>query len=84
MARDHLAAPGTAQLRAREAASAAAHARWCYTAALARVESRGMHRRLDATGLDPAFGHRLLVSGLDEIAVRPDRHAVTEREALAS
>ncbi|WP_199537109.1 hypothetical protein [Spongiactinospora gelatinilytica] len=49
-----------------------AHARWMYTAALARQESRGMHKREDRPAQDAALRHRLLVSGLDEIAVRPD------------
>ncbi|WP_225878611.1 FAD-dependent oxidoreductase [Spongiactinospora rosea] len=59
-------------VQARQAAAMAAHARWMYTAALARQESRGMHKREDRPDQDAALRHRLLVSGLDEITVRPD------------
>jgi aspartate oxidase len=62
-------------------------ARWCYTAALTRAESRGMHRRLDAPDTDPAFGHRLVTGGLDEIWLRPDPvtgDGARESEGLAS
>jgi succinate dehydrogenase/fumarate reductase flavoprotein subunit len=86
-ARDHLAGTGIEQLRAREAAAVAANARWCYTAALARGESRGMHRRLDAPDADPALGCRLVTGGLDEIWVRRDEPAVDladEGQVLAS
>ncbi|MFC5061010.1 FAD-binding protein [Actinomycetospora atypica] len=60
--------PGT---RAREAAAMVAHARWMYRAALARPESRAMHRRDDHPATDPSQARRLRVTGLDEIVVRP-------------
>ncbi|WP_052848196.1 FAD-dependent oxidoreductase [Streptomyces avicenniae] len=63
---------GRTTLRAREASAMTAHARWMYTAALARTESRGVHRRTDHPATDPAQTRRLLVSGLDRLAVRPD------------
>jgi succinate dehydrogenase/fumarate reductase flavoprotein subunit len=43
-----------------------------YTAALARTESRGMHKRLDHPGADPDLRHRLIVGGLDELWSTPD------------
>jgi succinate dehydrogenase/fumarate reductase flavoprotein subunit len=71
---------GIAALRSREAAAMTATARWSYTAALHRTESRGMHRRLDAPATDPAFAHSIEITGLDAIHVRRDAPA----EALAS
>lgn len=64
--------------RAREAAAMVAHARWMYTSALARTESRGMHRRDDFPATDPALGHRLRTSGLDRVRVRAERAAGTD------
>ena len=63
-------APG--RLAAREAAALVATARWSVASAEARRESRGMHRRVDAPHLDPAFSHRLVASGLSEIRISPD------------
>ncbi|MGY0709640.1 FAD-binding protein [Azospirillum argentinense] len=65
------AAPSSADdsLRAREAAAMLATSRWMYRSALARTESRGMHRRLDHAALDPAQRHLLTVGGLDEVHV---------------
>ena len=65
----HGAGPGA--LRSREVASMTAHARWCYGAALARQESRGMHRRIDAPERDARLTHRLIVGGLDQVWVQP-------------
>ncbi|APG95125.1 FAD-dependent oxidoreductase [Sinorhizobium americanum] len=59
-------------LRLREVAAMTATARWMYRAALARTETRGMHRRDDFSKQDPAQRHRLIVSGLGHIAVRPE------------
>jgi succinate dehydrogenase/fumarate reductase flavoprotein subunit len=41
-------------------------------AALARTESRGLHRRTDHPDRDVALQHRLLVGGLDDVGVRPE------------
>ena len=81
--RAHLAGEGTGRLRAREVASVTAAARWSVAAALARTESRGMHRRTDLPGRDDALAVSLLVSGLDEVTVRAGRRPA-EREERAS
>ncbi|MFB4304564.1 FAD-dependent oxidoreductase [Actinomadura sp. GTD37] len=70
--RSSLAAPGAEARRAREAAAMTAFARWMYSSALARTETRGMHKREDFPKLDPAQHHRLLTGGLDEIWVAPE------------
>lgn len=75
------AARGAEAVRTRQAAAMVAHARWMYTSALARTESRGMARREDFPALDPAQHHRLTVGGLDELWVRPETSA---RQAVAS
>jgi len=49
-----------------------AHARWMYNAALARTESRGMHKRIDYPAADPGQQHRLLTGGLDQVWVAPE------------
>ena len=54
-------------LRAREAAALAATARWSYTAALARTETRGMHTLSEYPDLDPGQQHRLIVTGIEKI-----------------
>jgi succinate dehydrogenase/fumarate reductase flavoprotein subunit len=64
--------PGEDAFRAREAVAMLAHGRWMYHAALARTESRGMHRRHDYPDRDPAQTHRLITGGLDEIWTRPE------------
>ena len=69
--RAHLVGEGAARLRARETASVTAAARWSVAAALARTESRGMHRRTDRPDRDDALGVSLLVGGLDTVTVGP-------------
>lgn len=56
-----------ARLRAREAIAMLATARWMYRSALARTETRGMHRRAEFPATDPAQRHRVLCGGLDDI-----------------
>jgi succinate dehydrogenase/fumarate reductase flavoprotein subunit len=70
--RSGAAATGADLPRLRQAAAMVAHARWMYTGALARTESRGMARRQEFPDLDPAQYHRLAVGGLDELWVRPE------------
>ncbi|MER8385430.1 FAD-binding protein [Mesorhizobium sp. M1428] len=75
--RDHLQGEGLERIRTREAASIAAAGRWSVAAALHRSESRGMHRRTDLPSKNPAFAHRLVITGVDDfrIAGAPDRLA---------
>ena len=68
-----IAAPSAADtvVKAREAAAMLATARWMYRSALARTETRGMHKRYDHLQQDDAQHHYLTVAGLDEIQVSP-------------
>ena len=65
----HAASNGLAAVKAREAAALTATSRWAYRSALARTESRGMHRRRDMPEADPGFTTSLHVSGLDEVRI---------------
>jgi succinate dehydrogenase/fumarate reductase flavoprotein subunit len=69
------AASGADVLRAREAAAMLATARWMYRSALARQESRGMHRRDDYPDLDARYRHYITAGGLDEVWTSPRAHA---------
>ncbi|TCL71813.1 FAD-binding protein [Rhizobium sp. BK251] len=79
--RNHLAGEGSDRLRTREAAAIAASGRWSLTAALARKESRGMHRRVDLNGNDPAFARRIILTGVDDIRIGGETE---DRRELAS
>jgi succinate dehydrogenase/fumarate reductase flavoprotein subunit len=68
----HAHAEGLDQVAARETAAMIATARWCNAAALARVESRGMHMRADAPGARDDTSRRLHVGGLDAVWTRYD------------
>lgn len=61
----------------RESAAMLATARWMYTAALARTESRGMHKRLDFPQQDVSQHHRIIVNGLDHITISTEKVGVT-------
>jgi succinate dehydrogenase/fumarate reductase flavoprotein subunit len=52
-------------IKARETAAMLATARWMYTSALARTETRGMHKRYDHLQQDEAQRGYLMVGGLD-------------------
>jgi succinate dehydrogenase/fumarate reductase flavoprotein subunit len=54
-------------VKAREAVAMLATSRWMYRSALARTETRGMHRRRDFNSLDPQQRHRITCGGLDEL-----------------
>lgn len=59
-------------VRAREAAAMLATARFMYSTASERSETRGMHKHLDFPASDAAQQRRLIASGLDQILVRPE------------
>jgi len=59
-------------LRTREIAAMAATARWCYSAAVQRKESRGMHQRSDVPQQNPSFDAHLRVYGVDQVQSRFD------------
>lgn len=59
-------------LRAREIAAMAATARWCYSAAEQRKESRGMHQRSDTPEQNPLFDAHLRIAGVDQPRTRHD------------
>ncbi|WP_262703404.1 MULTISPECIES: FAD-binding protein [Streptomyces] len=67
-------------VRARQAAAMVAHARWMYTAALARTETRGMAKRLDFPAQDPGQHHRIVTGGLDRVWTRPEPLTTAPRE----
>jgi succinate dehydrogenase/fumarate reductase flavoprotein subunit len=60
-------------IRGREAAAMLATARWMYTTARHRQESRGMHKHQDFPQLDPGQQRRLVTSGLDVVSVRAEQ-----------
>ncbi|TBL75274.1 FAD-dependent oxidoreductase [Paenibacillus thalictri] len=60
------------RVRTRELSAMAATARWMYTAALARKETRGMHTLKEYPTADLQQQHRLIVSGIEHIRIRPE------------
>ena len=64
-------------VRAREAAAMLATARWAFTGALARAESRGMHVRDDMPATNDALAVRIVLDGVDEVAVTDEPLGVT-------
>ncbi|ANB74990.1 oxidoreductase [Paraburkholderia phytofirmans OLGA172] len=64
-------------VRARESAALVATGRWCYAAALARTESRGMHQRSDAPAQDPHLAVRIAAGGLERVWTRIPHHPLT-------
>jgi len=72
-----LGGSGPDRVRAREAAALLAVARWTKYSALARTESRGMHRRTDHPVAVERWCTRLLAGGLDTVWVREDQCALS-------
>ncbi|UKS29246.1 FAD-binding protein [Paenibacillus sp. HWE-109] len=66
------------RVRTREVAAMIATARWMYTAALERKETRGLHMLQEYPETDPAQQYRLLVSGIDEIHIRKEEKSAQE------
>ena len=59
-------------VRGREAAAMVATARWMYSSALERKETRGMHRHQDYPAQDANQHHRLSSGGLDQVWVKAE------------
>jgi succinate dehydrogenase/fumarate reductase flavoprotein subunit len=77
-------ASATRVVKAREAAAMLATSRWMYRSALARTETRGMHKREDHPGLDAAQRHHLVSTGLDQVAVTVSAAAKRLQQELAA
>ncbi|WP_280233202.1 FAD-binding protein [Nocardia cyriacigeorgica] len=76
-----LGGAGAEGLRAREAAALLAVARWTEYSALARTESRGVHRRTDHPEADARWRVRLRSGGLDSVWVRKTARTPIEPQA---
>ncbi|MEH2395609.1 MAG: FAD-binding protein [Nostoc sp.] len=66
-------------IRAREAAAMVATARWMYSSAIERKETRGMHRHLDYPEIDANQQHYLISGGLDQVWVKVEPLESTEK-----
>jgi succinate dehydrogenase/fumarate reductase flavoprotein subunit len=71
-------------VKARESAAMLATARWMYRSALARPESRGMHRREDHPKADPSQRRHILTGGLDEVWIGHAAAATHNSQGLAA
>lgn len=67
-----LGGKGADRMRARQAAALLAVARWTKYSALARAETRGMHRRTDHPGVGNDWRVRLVSGGMKSVWVRPE------------
>lgn len=76
-----LGGEGLARLRHRETASAIAAARWSLTAAFARTESRGMHRRTDHPAQAEGPVRRYPLTGTDRIVLEPQAEPELQEQA---
>jgi succinate dehydrogenase/fumarate reductase flavoprotein subunit len=71
-------------VKAREAAAMLATSRWMYRSALARAETRGMHKREDHPRLDVAQRHHFISAGLDQVQVTVGAAAERSQQELAA
>lgn len=66
----HAIGTGRGKVAVRSAAAVVANARWVMASARDRIETRGIHVRVDAPQADPAQARRLLSGGLDRVWTR--------------
>lgn len=59
-----------------------ATARWMYSSALERKETRGMHKHEDHPQLDANQQHHLISGGLDQVWVKPEPQKLETQELL--
>src|SRR5580698_5016619 len=80
------AGPASAErvVKAREAAAMLATSRWMYRSALARTETRGMHKREDHPRQDTAQRHHLVSAGLDQIQITMRSAAERPQQEIAA
>jgi succinate dehydrogenase/fumarate reductase flavoprotein subunit len=71
-------------LRTREAAGMVATARWMYSSALERRETRGMHKHLDYPEQDTNQQHHLISGGLDQVWVKATPIQDTKTQELVT
>ncbi|MBL1200864.1 MAG: FAD-binding protein [Nostoc sp. GBBB01] len=69
-------------IRAREAAAMVATARWMYSSAIERKETRGMHKHLDYPEQDPNQQHYLISGGLDRVWVKTQPLKITQKAEI--
>ncbi|MBD2516201.1 FAD-binding protein [Nostoc sp. FACHB-973] len=69
-------------IRAREAAAMVATARWMYSSAIERKETRGMHKHLDYPEQDPNQQHYLISGGLDQVWVKTQPLNTTKKAEI--
>ncbi|MFN9558002.1 MAG: FAD-dependent oxidoreductase [Dolichospermum sp.] len=71
-------------IRTREAAGMVATARWMYSSALERKETRGMHKHLDYPEQDTKQQHHLISGGLDQVWVKATLIQETKAKELVT
>lgn len=71
-------------IRTREAAGMVATARWMYSSALERKETRGMHKHLDYPEQDTKQQHHLISGGLDQVWVKATPIQETKAKELVT